>query len=66
MYDKYVYIYTAYYFWFQVYESEDFYNLADKYGIMIWQDLMFACSMYPVYDEFLTNVKEEVTHQVRF
>lgn len=36
-----------------LYESDDFYNLADEYGILIWQDMMFACAMYPVFDEFL-------------
>lgn len=37
-----------------IYETNEFYNLADQYGILIWQDMMFACAMYPVYDDFLT------------
>ena len=48
----------------QVYESEEFYNLADKYGIMIWQDFMFACALYPTNDDFISNVRSEVEHQV--
>jgi hypothetical protein len=32
---------------------------------MIWQDFMFACSMYPANDEFLESVSEEVKHQVQ-
>ena len=32
---------------------------------MVWQDFMFACSMYPTDAEFLDNVREEVIHQVR-
>ena len=48
----------------QVYESEEFYSLADKYGIMIWQDFMFACALYPTNDDFISNVRSEVEHQV--
>jgi len=29
------------------YESEVFYDLCDEFGIMIWQDFMYACAMYP-------------------
>lgn len=48
-----------------MYESNLFYNLADEFGIMIWQDFMFACSMYPTNEEFLSSVKEEVIQNVR-
>ena len=41
-----------------VYEDDKFYEIADKKGIMIWQDLMFACSMYPATKEFLSNVTQ--------
>ncbi|XP_072754584.1 beta-mannosidase-like isoform X2 [Anoplolepis gracilipes] len=47
-----------------VYESKLFYDLADEYGIMIWQDFMFACAMYPTSDSFLKNVKHEILHNV--
>ncbi|XP_067207111.1 beta-mannosidase [Linepithema humile] len=47
-----------------VYESKLFYDLADEYGIMIWQDFMFACAMYPTSDSFLKNVEEEVLQNV--
>lgn len=36
-----------------VYESDEFYEIADELGILIWQDFMFACSMYPVDESFL-------------
>ncbi|XP_063918754.1 beta-mannosidase-like [Zophobas morio] len=48
-----------------VYESDLFYQLADEYGLMIWQDFVFASSMYPADDDFLNNVKSEVNHQVK-
>lgn len=47
-----------------IYEQDDFYQLADEMGILIWQDLLFACAMYPTDLNFLTNVAEEVTYQV--
>ncbi|CAN7976739.1 unnamed protein product [Ixodes persulcatus] len=47
------------------YESDVFYELADKLGILIWQDMMFAVSLYPVDPHFLHNVADEVRQQVR-
>ena len=48
-----------------VYESSYFYSLADEYGILIWQDMMFACAMYPAEEDFLDSVRTEVKVQVR-
>lgn len=48
-----------------LYESDLFYQLADEKGILIWQDFMFACSMYPADEHFLQSVSTEVTQQVR-
>ena len=49
-----------------IYESDYFYDLADSLGIFIWQDLMFACSLYPGQDEsFIESVSLEVTQQIR-
>lgn len=48
-----------------VYESDYFYDLADEYGILIWQDLMFACAMYPVFNDFLASVRIEVAQNTR-
>jgi beta-mannosidase len=48
-----------------IYELDAFYDLADELGILIWQDFMFACSMYPADAASLANVAAEVRHQVR-
>ncbi len=48
-----------------IYEKDIFYNLCDKYGILVWQDFMFACAMYPGNDEFLSNVEKEAIQNVR-
>ena len=48
-----------------VYESEEFYDLCDELGLMVWQDFMFACTLYPGDDAFIASSVEEATHQVR-
>ncbi|WAR04381.1 MANBA-like protein [Mya arenaria] len=48
-----------------IYEFDMFYEIADELGIMIWQDFMFACAMYPANDAFLASVRIEATQQVR-
>jgi len=38
---------------------------ADELGILIWEDFIFACALYPATPEFLGNVVEEVKTQVK-
>ncbi len=48
------------------YESEEFYDLCDEYGIIVWQDFAFACQPYPFFiDTFRENVLKEVEYQVQ-
>lgn len=47
------------------YESDEFYSLCDRYGILVWQDCMFACSPYPYNDNtFIDEVLNETRYNV--
>ena len=46
------------------YEKEVFYEICDRKGIMVWQDLMFSCSLYPSTDDFIENVVNELEYQI--
>jgi beta-mannosidase len=47
------------------YEPDRFYEACDELGLLVWQDFMFACNLYPSTPEFLAEVREEVDYQVR-
>ena len=47
-----------------VYEDDRFYSICDSLGILVWQDFMFACTMYPGTEKFKKLVKEEVKQNV--
>ncbi|MBN1895506.1 glycoside hydrolase family 2 protein, partial [bacterium] len=48
-----------------IYENGLFYDLCDRYGILLWHDFMFACSLYPGDDAFLDNVRVEASENIR-
>lgn len=48
------------------YESDYFYELCDKYGILVWQDFCFACQAYPLFiEELKQNTFKEVEYNVK-
>lgn len=47
-----------------IYERDIFYELCSRNGILVWQDFMFACSMYPGDDDFVENVRQEAIEQI--
>lgn len=48
-----------------IYESEEFYDLCDELGLMVWQDFCFACTRYPGEERFNELVQPEAEAQVR-
>ncbi|WP_018142854.1 glycoside hydrolase family 2 protein [Alloscardovia criceti] len=47
-----------------IYESEDFYELADELGIMVWQDFMLACAAYPEDPQTVAEIEAEAREQI--
>ncbi len=48
-----------------IYESEDFYDLCDELGLLVWHDFMFACTLYPGDPAFLASVRAEADYQIK-
>ncbi len=46
------------------YEKDFFYDICDELGLLVWQDFMFSCSLYPSTPEFLDEVRNEAEYQV--
>ena len=49
-----------------IYPSDDFFNICDSLGILVWQDFMYAGTMYPYDETFIyKNVRIEAEEQVK-
>lgn len=52
--------------WGGAYYPEDyFYDLCDEYGLIVWQDLMYACGIYKLTDEFKENIAQETIDNMK-
>lgn len=47
------------------YPTDAFYDLCDEKGLIVWQDLMYACNVYDVTDAFAENCRQETYDNVR-
>ena len=48
-----------------IYEDDKFYEEADRHGILVWQDFLFACTTYPHDPTFLKRVAEEAAYNIK-
>lgn len=48
-----------------IYENDAFYNYCDQFGLLVWQDFMYACNPYPGDDHFMANARVEAIEQVK-
>lgn len=48
-----------------IYEDDYFYELCDRMGILVWQDFMYACAVYPARGELLENMRQEAIDNVK-
>ncbi len=48
-----------------IYEDERFYDLCDRYGVLVWQEFAFACSIYPLDEpDFVENIHHEAVENI--
>ena len=43
-----------------IYETDDFYDICDEKGMLVWQDFLFACAAYPEEEPIKSEVEAEV------
>jgi beta-mannosidase len=47
------------------YQEDYFYDLCDEYGLIVWQDFMFACADYNLTDDFIFSISKEIEDNVK-
>ncbi|MDP4115329.1 MAG: glycoside hydrolase family 2 TIM barrel-domain containing protein [Bacteroidota bacterium] len=47
-----------------IYENDEFYNLCDEYGLLVWQDFMFACAAYPEQEYIKDSIIKELKYNI--
>ncbi|WP_428239566.1 glycosyl hydrolase 2 galactose-binding domain-containing protein [Gynuella sp.] len=47
------------------YEHDTFYQTCEELGLLVWQDLMFSCSLYPSTTDFINDIRPEIDWQIR-
>lgn len=48
-----------------VYESDEFYDYCDEHGILVWQDFMMACCLFPQDETFCNTIRREAEFVVK-
>ena len=48
-----------------IFPSDEFFYLADQYGILIWQDFLFSCTLYPIVGDFEENIIAETRDNIK-
>lgn len=47
-----------------IYEAEDFYDVCDERGVLVWQDFLFACAAYPEEEPLRSEIEAEARENV--
>jgi len=48
-----------------IYEEDIFYDLCDEMGVLVWQDFMFACAMYPADEVMSKRIAQEAEYNIK-
>lgn len=48
-----------------IYEEDVFYHLCDELGLLVWQDFMMGCGIYPAHPEFMQEIRNEAQANIR-